>query len=69
MRLGKLAVDCSMQGRGLGEELLMESFRKAVSLSSEVGIFAVISCYAFKSNKPAGKMPTPQEKGKTWLSN
>ena len=42
MRLGKLAVDCSMQGRGLGEELLMESFRKAVSLSSKVGIFAVI---------------------------
>lgn len=42
MRLGKLAVDGSMQGRGLGEELLMESFRKAVSLSFEVGIFAVI---------------------------
>lgn len=41
MRLGKLAVDQSIQGRGVGGELLMESFRKAVRFSSEVGIFAV----------------------------
>jgi GNAT superfamily N-acetyltransferase len=41
MRIGKLAVDRSMQGRGLGRELLMESFRKAIRFSSEVGIFAV----------------------------
>jgi len=41
MRIGKLAVDRSMQGRGVGGELLMESFRKAVRFSSEVGIFAV----------------------------
>ncbi|MFB2934141.1 GNAT family N-acetyltransferase [Aerosakkonemataceae cyanobacterium BLCC-F154] len=42
MRLSRLAVALAMQGRGLGEELLMECFRKAVRLSSEVAIFAVI---------------------------
>jgi GNAT superfamily N-acetyltransferase len=41
MRVGKLAVDRAMQGRGLGKILLMECFRKAVRLSSEVGIFAI----------------------------
>ena len=41
LRMGKLAVDQSMQGKGLGKELLMQCFRKAVRLSSEVGIFAV----------------------------
>lgn len=42
MRLSRLAVALAIQGRGLGEELLMQCFRKAVRLSSEVGIFAVI---------------------------
>ncbi|MBC6455930.1 MAG: GNAT family N-acetyltransferase [Hormoscilla sp. SP5CHS1] len=41
MLVGKLAVDRGMQGRGLGTELLMDCFRKAIRLSSEVGIFAV----------------------------
>ncbi len=41
MRIGKLAVDKSIQGRGLGKELLMQCFRIAVRLSSEVGIFAL----------------------------
>ncbi len=41
MRIGKLAVDRAMQGEGLGKILLMECFRKAVRLSSEVGIFAI----------------------------
>ncbi|WP_017721020.1 GNAT family N-acetyltransferase [Kamptonema formosum] len=41
LRMGKLAVDQSMQGKGLGKELLMQCFRKAVRLSSEVGIVAV----------------------------
>lgn len=41
MRIGKLAVDLSMQGRGLGKALLVKCFLSAVSLSSEVGIFAV----------------------------
>lgn len=41
MRVGKLAVDSSMQGRGLGKELLMDCFRKAFSLSQDIGIFAV----------------------------
>jgi predicted GNAT family N-acyltransferase len=41
MRIGKLAVDKSMQGRGLGKELLMQCFRGAVRMSSEIGIFLV----------------------------
>lgn len=41
MRVRKLAVDRSVQGRGLGEALLMECFRRAVRLSQQVGIFAV----------------------------
>lgn len=41
MRIGKLAVDRTMHGRGLGKILLIECFRKAVRLASEVGIFAI----------------------------
>ncbi|MEC4986611.1 MAG: GNAT family N-acetyltransferase [Oscillatoria sp. PMC 1068.18] len=41
MRIGKLAVDLSMQGRGLGKALLVKCFLSAVSLSSEIGIFAI----------------------------
>ncbi len=41
MLVVKLAVDKTMQGRGIGEELLLESLRKSLRLSSEVGIFAV----------------------------
>lgn len=37
MKIGKLAVDKTMQGK----VLLMECFKKAVRLSSEVGIFAI----------------------------
>ena len=39
--IGKLAVDKSMQGRGLGEELLVSALKKAARISAEVGIFAV----------------------------
>ena len=39
MLVVKLAVEKTMQGRRLGEELLLESLRKALHLSSEVGIF------------------------------
>ncbi|BAZ17126.1 acetyltransferase, GNAT family protein [Calothrix sp. NIES-4071] len=41
MRIGKLAVDKSMQGRGLGRELLMQCFRSAVKFSSEIGLFSI----------------------------
>lgn len=41
MRIGKLAVDKSMQGRGLGRELLMQCFRSAVKFSSEIGLFLI----------------------------
>ena len=41
MLIGKLAVDKSMQGIGVGEELLVDALKKAVRLSAEVAIFAV----------------------------
>jgi GNAT superfamily N-acetyltransferase len=39
--LGRLAVDKSAQGRGLGEELLMDALRRCLELSDKLGIFAV----------------------------
>lgn len=41
MLIGKLAVDKTSQGKGLGEELLIDALQKAVRLAGEVGIFAV----------------------------
>jgi GNAT superfamily N-acetyltransferase len=41
MLIGQLAVDKSMQGRGLGEILLMHALSRAVRVSSEIGIYAV----------------------------
>nr|WP_199300628.1 GNAT family N-acetyltransferase [Coleofasciculus sp. FACHB-542] len=41
MLIGQLAVDTSMQGRGLGKRLLMDALSKGVRLADEVGIFAV----------------------------
>jgi GNAT superfamily N-acetyltransferase len=39
--LARLAVDRATQGRGLGEELLLDALRRALNLSSKVGIHAV----------------------------
>jgi GNAT superfamily N-acetyltransferase len=39
--LGRLAVDRSVQGRGLGEDLLIDALRRAEYLSQHVGIRAV----------------------------
>ncbi|WP_017716209.1 GNAT family N-acetyltransferase [Kamptonema formosum] len=41
VRIGKLAVSQSMQGRRLGEKLLMDALNKAVRLSQDIGVFAV----------------------------
>lgn len=41
MLIGQLAVDKTMQGRGLGKILLMHALARAVRISSEMGIFAV----------------------------
>ena len=41
MRIGKLAVDKSLQGRGLGEKMLVDALRRAVRFSEDIGIFAV----------------------------
>jgi ribosomal protein S18 acetylase RimI-like enzyme len=37
-----LAVDITRQGEGLGKALLMECFRRAIVLSREIGIFAIM---------------------------
>ena len=42
MLIGQLAVDKNMQGKGLGKLLLMDALSRAVRISSEIGIFAVI---------------------------
>lgn len=42
MLIGQLAVDKNMQGKGLGKLLLMHALSRAVRISSEIGIFAVI---------------------------
>src|SRR5262249_24635726 len=39
--LGRLAVDRTMKGRGLGQELLMDAVRRCLRLSEELGLFAV----------------------------
>jgi GNAT superfamily N-acetyltransferase len=39
--LGRLAVDKEAQGRGFGEELLMDALRRCVQLSQNIGIHAV----------------------------
>lgn len=42
MRITRLAVDKTFQGKGLGQELLMEALHRALRLSSEVAIYAVV---------------------------
>ena len=39
--IGKLAVDNSVKGRGLGRELLVDALYRTVRASQEIGIFAV----------------------------
>ncbi|MBD2167151.1 GNAT family N-acetyltransferase [Calothrix membranacea FACHB-236] len=39
--IGKLAVDNSVKGQGLGGELLVDALLRAVKASQEIGIFAV----------------------------
>ncbi len=41
IHLARLAVDRSMQGKGLGEALLADMLEKAVQVSDIVGVFAV----------------------------
>jgi len=40
--LGRLAVDSSLRGTGLGEHLLMDALRRALQVSRDVGSAAVI---------------------------
>ena len=39
--IGKLAVDNSVKGRGLGRDLLVDALARTVRASQEIGIFAV----------------------------
>jgi len=41
MLIGKLAVDNSVKGQGLGSELLADALTRAVRASQEIGIYAV----------------------------
>ena len=41
-RIGKLAVDLRFQGSGVGRWLLTHAFQKAVDVSQQVGLFAVL---------------------------
>lgn len=42
IRIGKLAVTQSMQGRRLGETLLVDAFNRVIPLSEDIGVFGVI---------------------------
>jgi GNAT superfamily N-acetyltransferase len=39
--IGKLAVDKSAQGQGLGRELIVDALLRSVKIAQEIGIFAV----------------------------
>ena len=41
-RIGKLAVDLRFQGSGVGKWLLTQAFKKAVEVSGQIGMFAVL---------------------------
>ena len=42
MKIGRLAVDHQWQGQGLGGELLVNAMERAVALSTEIGIYAIV---------------------------
>lgn len=42
VRIGRLAIDLSMQRKGCGEELLMHAFKKIIQVAEKVGIVAVV---------------------------
>lgn len=42
VRIGRLAIDLSAQGQGLGEFLLMDALTRCLRVSEEIAIFAVI---------------------------
>jgi len=41
-RLGRLAVDCSVQGQGLGGQLLLAAGRRCIQVATEVGGVALL---------------------------
>ncbi|MDE2589790.1 MAG: GNAT family N-acetyltransferase [Patescibacteria group bacterium] len=49
--LGRLAVDSSFQGKGLGEYLLMDALKRSYDLSRKIGSFAVIVDAKNKENR------------------
>jgi GNAT superfamily N-acetyltransferase len=41
IRLGRLAVESSMQGQGLGEMLLMDAIKRSCNVREHIGVFAL----------------------------
>jgi GNAT superfamily N-acetyltransferase len=41
-RLARLAVDCSQQGKGLGEDLLLDALSRSLRVADDIGIAAVL---------------------------
>jgi len=41
VHIGRLAVDQSIHGQGLGKELLKDAFQRCLALSDQLGVFAV----------------------------
>mgnify|MGYP001579556592 FL=1 len=42
MRIGRLAVDLEAKGQGVGKELLIDAFHRAIEASKVLGLFAVV---------------------------
>lgn len=42
VRIGRLAIDLSAQGKGLGELLLMDALDRCLRVSEEIALFAVV---------------------------
>jgi len=42
VRIGRLAVDISVQGKGLGQQLLAHALKLSVTLADQIGIHAVV---------------------------
>lgn len=40
--LGRLAVDCEQQGRGLGETLLLDAIRRVARASATLAVYAIV---------------------------
>ena len=42
MRIGRLAVDKSAKGEGIGRDLLMDAFHRALEVAKSIGVYAIV---------------------------